>query len=323
MQKSMDEFALIDTYFKNPANESSPLIAIGIGDDAACMNIPEGKQLLVTTDTLVNNVHFLNHWDAYDIAWKALMVNLSDIAAMGGQASFASLALTLPKADPHWLERFSEGLFAGLHAYQVKLIGGDITKGPLCITITMHGFIDEGKAIRRQGAKPGDSIWVSGSIGGAALAVSMLQEATTIEAQDKESLMQLLLKPKPRFDLSAILQGYASAAIDISDGLGADLEHICKASKVGASVYVHAVPAHALVKKYYKNDAAYFALEGGDDYELCFTVPDTKKRAFEQALKRAALSCYCIGEIQEPLGFRVLTEENTICSYHPRGYTHF
>lgn len=317
----MNEFALIDAFFKKPSVTPQEVV-FGIGDDAACVKVPPGQELLITTDTLVSNVHFLSTWDAYDIGWKAVMVNLSDIAAMAGNPCWASLALTLPQADPTWLARFSEGLYSALNEYQVTLIGGDLTKGPLSITLTVHGLIPEGKAVRRSTAKPTDSIWVSGDLGAPALAVSFLNQ-DKIKATEKATLMHKLLRPKPRLDLVDILKKYASSAIDISDGLGADLEHICEMSCVGACLSFEAIPLHPLVKKYQKDNAAYFALAGGDDYEICFTIPGNQEAQFLKETQEAHITCYKIGVIEEAMGFRITDSEGKTSIYTPQGFKHF
>ncbi|MDP1602827.1 MAG: thiamine-phosphate kinase [Legionella sp.] len=317
----MNEFSLIDVFFKTGALTRDDVV-FGIGDDAACLQVPSGTQLLVSTDTLVADVHFLSEWDAYDIAWKAVMVNVSDIAAMAATPCWLSLALTLPEFNHHWLTRFSEGLHAALQRFNISLIGGDTTRGPLSLTLTIHGLVPANKAVRRSGAKPGDTIWVSGEIGGAAQAVSFLKN-DSFDATDMSVLLDKLLHPNPRVDLSSILQRYATAAIDISDGLSADLNHICEASGVGASLSLSAIPIHPLVKKYQQDQAVNFALCGGDDYELCFTVPDYHDKQFLDELKRAGLLCYPIGVIEDKPGLRLSTDKGQCIAFMPGGYSHF
>lgn len=317
----MNEFSLIDVFFKTPALSRDDVV-FGIGDDAACLTVPQGKQLLVSTDTLVADVHFLKNWDAYDIACKAVLVNVSDIAAMAAKPCWLSLALTLPEFNQSWLERFSQGLHDSLKQFDLALIGGDTTRGPLSITITIHGLAPVGKAVRRSGAKPGDKIYVSGELGAAALAVTFLQR-DDIDELDKQVLMQKLQHPRPRVDLSEILQEYASAAIDISDGLSADLNHICEASKVGAELNFTAIPVHPLVEKYQGDNAVNFALGGGDDYELCFTVPACKEEKLLVSLADLGVSCYQIGFIEKNAGLRVMVKTGEIRSLAPRGYSHF
>lgn len=317
----MNEFSLIDVFFKTPALSRDDVV-YGIGDDAACLNVPPGQQLLVSTDTLVAEVHFLKSWDAYDIACKAVMVNVSDIAAMAAKPCWLSLALTLPEFNKTWLARFSQGLHDSLKQFDIALIGGDTTRGPLSMTLTIHGLVPAGKGVRRCGARPGDKIYVSGQLGAAALAVAFLQR-DEIDKLDKQLLMQKLQHPRPRVDLADILQGHASAAIDISDGLSADLNHICVASGVGACLSFAAIPVHPLVEKYQTVNAVHFALIGGDDYELCFTVPAKKEDKLLTSLAEVGLSCYPIGLIEKNAGLRLAMEDGEIRNFVPRGYSHF
>lgn len=317
----MNEFSLIDVFFKNPASTRADVV-LGIGDDAACLNVPPAHQLLVSTDTLVADVHFLRSWDAYDIAYKAVMVNVSDIAAMAARPCWISLALTIPELNPAWLQRFSQGLHASLKQFDIALIGGDTTRGPLSLTLTIHGLVPTGKAVRRSGAQPGDKIYLSGELGAAALAVAFLQRSDLPEA-DKRALMLKLQHPQPRVDLADILQNSASAAIDISDGLSADLNHICVASGVGACLSLSAIPVHSLVHEYQGENAVNFALTGGDDYELCFTVAPQKEEQLLALFAKAGLRCYQIGIIEEKHGLRARTEEGDLLSLTPSGYSHF
>lgn len=317
----MNEFSLIDTYFKNPAIKRNDVV-FGIGDDAACVQVPIGKQLLVSTDTLVADVHFLQTWDAYDIAFKAVMVNVSDIAAMGGEPCWLSLALTLPTLDQTWLARFSQGLFVALQQYNITLIGGDTTRGPLSMTLTIHGLVEQGKAVRRNGARPGDVIMVSGELGAAALAVSLLH-GSTVPQQDNALLLDKLKHPHPRIDLAALLSSYASAAIDISDGLSADLNHICRQSQVSALLNLAAIPVHPLVSKYKHADAIHFALSGGDDYEVCFTLPAAQQEIFMQHLSLQGLHCYPIGTIAAGEGLWISADDGSMMPLTPCGYNHF
>lgn len=317
----MNEFSLIEHFFKNRAI-ARPDVAYGIGDDAACLTVPPGMQVLVSTDTLVAGVHFLDSWDAYDIAYKAVMVNVSDMAAMAAEPCWLSLALTLPELNTDWLARFSQGLHEALKPFNIALIGGDITRGPLSMTLTIQGLAPTGRAVRRCGAQAGDIIYVSGDLGAAALAVEFLQHST-IESQDKQLLMQKLQHPEPRVDLRNILQSYASAAIDISDGLTADLNHLCVASAVGACLSLSAIPLHPLLKKYKARQALDLALSGGDDYELCFTVSPQNEEMLLASMKDCGLSCYAIGKIEAEEGMRSLTETGEAGLLKPRGYSHF
>lgn len=317
----MDEFSLIDVFFKSPAQLREDVV-YGIGDDAACVTVAAGYELLISTDTLVAEVHFLSSWDPYDIACKAVMVNISDIAAMGAAPCWLSLALTLPESNVTWLERFSEGLHDSLNRFQIALIGGDTTRGPLSITVTIHGLAPVGKAVRRNGAHIGDKIYVSGELGAAALAVEFLNRGD-LPIEEKKILMQKLQHPEPRVDMQKILQRYVSAAIDISDGLGADLNHICTSSGVGACLNETNIPVHPLVTKYKQEMAAHFALQGGDDYELCFTVPQNKEKEFLNALTTSSLEAYEIGIVEKEPGLRLHQSNGIMTALTPTGYRHF
>lgn len=317
----MNEFALIDRFFQSIAHERQDVV-FGIGDDAACLDMPAGHQLLVSCDTLVADVHFCQSWDAYDIACKAVMVNISDIAAMGGTPCWLTLALTMPTLDEHWLGRFSKGLHDSLERFNIALIGGDTTRGPLSLTLTIHGCVPTGKAIRRSGARPGDKIYVTGELGAAAVAVAFLGNDTHC-GQDMAVLLDKLQHPLPRVDFSHALQRYATSAIDLSDGLSSDLNHICVASAVGACLNLNDIPLHPLVKKYKPNDALDFALSGGDDYELCFTVSPEHETLMLAELANAGLSCYLIGEIEAGCGLRARTGAGELVTLRARGYQHF
>jgi len=317
----MDEFSLINRFFKSIPHQRKDVV-FGIGDDAACLEIPDGMQLLVSCDTLVENVHFLGEWDAYDIACKAVMVNVSDIAAMGGTPCWLTLALTLPELNQQWLQRFSQGLHDSLSHYNIALIGGDTTRGPLSMTLTIHGMAPKGTALRRSAAVPGDKIYVSGELGGAALAVANLTRQD-IDEHDRARLMQKLLHPVPRIDLGPYLRTYANAAIDISDGLSADLNHICEESQVGACLFLQNIPVHPLIKKYHGDNALDFALSGGDDYELCFTVAPQHEEQLLMSIKQQGLSCYPIGMIEKQLGLRAKRIDGDIVPLEVLGYRHF
>ena len=264
----MDEFELIQNYFNWPLTD--PTVELGIGDDAAIFNLDSGYQLVTTTDTLSEGVHFFKDDSPENVAYKSLAVNLSDIAAMGAIAKWFTLAITLPKVDEIWLKKFSESLKETSSKYNVSLIGGDTTRGPLNITITMMGVVEKSKAIKRSGANNGDNIYISGEIGDAALCLKKINEG---EKPDKAEMIKLN-RPIPRLDLGYALNGVASSCIDISDGLEQDLSHIIKASKVGAIIDVKKLPLSQLVGKYIKgNNDWSVPLCGGDDYELCFTAP--------------------------------------------------
>lgn len=317
----MNEFSLIEQFFK-PLGLMRDDVLLGIGDDAACLRVAQGMNLLVSTDTLVAKVHFLPEWDAYDIACRSVMVNVSDLAAMAAEPCWATLALTLPEMNTQWLAAFARGLGDSLKQFNMALIGGDTTQGPLSITLTVFGQAPQGQEVRRSGAKPGDIILVSGPLGAAALAVKLF-DAHHLPLADKTALMQQLIHPQPRVDLANFLHQYATAAIDISDGLSADLNHICVASGVGACLNQEAIPFHPLVNQYYPDKAVDLALTGGDDYELCFTVPESQLDSLMAALNKSALTCYPIGTIEEKPGLRMKTSANQCNELVPLGYAHF
>lgn len=317
----MNEFSLIDQFFK-PFPITRKDVLLGIGDDAACLNIPEGFNLLVSTDTLVSGIHFLPEWNPYDIACKSVMVNVSDMAAMGAQPCYVTLALTLPELNETWLNAFSKGLKHSLNQFNIDLIGGDTTHGPLAITLTIMGLAPHNKAIRRSGAKSGDVIMVSGFLGAAALAVQTLDNPD-VSPPDKEILMNKLVHPNPRVDLIELIRNYATSAIDISDGLSADLNHICVASGVGACLDRTLIPVHPLLNKYLGEQAVDLALTGGDDYELCFTVASDNAEQFLKELNRLKLECYPIGIIEDGAGLKIKTAGGEREELQPRGYSHF
>ena len=284
----MAEFDLIERIRSRvPARAD---VVLGIGDDAAIVQVPTDRQLVICADTLNAGVHFPLDTAPSDIGWKALAVNLSDLAAMGAQPAWCTLSLSIPAEDPAWLEAFLDGFLdlAGQHA--IALIGGDTTRGPLSISVTVHGLVTPGCALRRDGAQAGDDIWVSGTLGDAAAALALLasEDATVLSY-----LRDRLDRPQPRVALGRCLAGVAHAAIDISDGLFSDLGHICRASELGATVRLDALPCSAaLVQAFDASARRTFQTAGGDDYEICFTAPDAARAQIEAigAQTRTALT---------------------------------
>lgn len=317
----MNEFEVISKYFKHLSPEQKGVI-IGPGDDAACLQLPPNHLLLVSTDTLVANRHFLTSWDAYDIAYKAIMVNVSDIAAMTVKPLWLTMSLTLPEIQEIWIEKFSLGMKNALEICGVSLVGGDLTKGPLTINVTIHGSAPKKLITLRSGAKPGDVIYVSGRLGGPSLAVKSIQENQSEDKVQKE-LVTLLKNPQPRIDLTNLLQKYATSSIDISDGLSSDLKHICDASHVGALIQESAIPVHPLVQAKEPAQAIQYALDGGDEYELCFTVPALKEKAFLAELSKWNKSCYKIGLITEETDYLILRHDGSYEKIEVNGYNHF
>lgn len=265
----MNEFDIIRHYFtRQPCRPEG--LTLGIGDDAAVISVPEAHELVVAMDTLVSGVHFPDAAAAGDIGWKALAVNLSDLAAMGAEPRWATLSLTLPEADENWLADFSSGFFDLAAQYRMDLIGGDLCHGPLSITVQVHGLVPAGQALTRQGARPGDGIYVTGTLGDAAYA---LAEAV-VTSPDHDYFFHRLARPQPRVVCGMALRGIATSAIDISDGLVSDLQHVLDASRVGANILAVSIPvSQPLNQALGEEEAVRVALTGGDDYELCLTAP--------------------------------------------------
>lgn len=282
-------------------------VVLGIGDDAALLAPPLGMQLVVATDTLNIGVHFPPETSAYDIGWKALAVNLSDLAAMGAQPAWCSLSLSMPHADGEWVYAFIDGFSALASMHDVALIGGDTTRGPLSICVSVIGFVDPGRALRRDGAQVGDDIWVSGTLGDAAAALSLWQSGKSTP----DALRTRLDQPTPRIELGRALSGIAHACIDVSDGLLADLGHICTASGVGAEIDVDALPASSELRAVALNDAdalRHWQATGGDDYELCFTVSANDYDAVLDAASLLGTTTTRIGRVTATEGMRALQE---------------
>jgi thiamine-monophosphate kinase len=272
----MNEFQLIETYFKNLLPDT-PALRLGIGDDAAVFSPTAGQELILSVDTLVVDRHFLSTDMPAHIAHKALAVNLSDLAAMGAMPSGFLLALTLPEADPHWLENFAFGLKNLAQEFNLPLLGGDTTKGPLSISITVLGQAPKEKILTRSGAKPGDTLFVSGELGASAMVVKQLHHKLNIPIAEFEEALSLYQKPKPQIELGLALRDIASSCIDISDGLAQDCRHILQQSNCGANIDLAKLPIHPTVKRSMPlQEAQQLALTGGDDYQLLFTASEDK-----------------------------------------------
>ncbi len=293
----MKEFELIKHFFTKQAVKRKDVV-LGIGDDCAVLSPIENQNIVVTTDTLVAGVHFPFETSPRAIGHKAVAVNLSDIAAMGAKPSWLSLAITLPNIDEVWVTEFCEGVFELCEFYNVELIGGDTTQGPLSITITAQGLTPEGSYLSRSGAKSGDWLYVTGELGDAALALQQITGKVDIEEQFIDIIKNKLDYPKPRVLAGQTLREYASSAIDLSDGLIADLGHICQASNVGANIVLDALPLSTIMRdSLLADDAITLALSGGDDYELLFTVNEDNKVGMETAMSHAGTKVTCIGQL--------------------------
>ncbi|EPR2692656.1 thiamine-phosphate kinase [Raoultella planticola] len=318
------EFSLIARYFDRVKSIRLD-VETGIGDDCALLNIPEKKTLAISTDTLVAGNHFLPDIDPADLAYKALAVNLSDLAAMGAEPAWLTLALTLPEADEAWLAAFSDSLFMQLNYYDMQLIGGDTTRGPLSMTLGIHGFVPPGRALKRSGAKPGDWIYVTGTPGDSAAGLAILQDRLVVEsAADADYLLARHLRPIPRVLQGQALRDLASSAIDLSDGLISDLGHILKASGCGARIDLDAMPlSDALLRHAEREQALRWALSGGEDYELCFTVPELNRGALDVAIGQLGARFTCIGQISAEADGLQLMQSGKPVQLDLQGYDHF
>lgn len=318
------EFALIDRYFARP----TPSAVLGPGDDCALLQPSPGMQLAVTTDMLVAGTHFLPDTDPKNLGWKALAVNLSDLAAMGAKPRWVTLAGALPAVDEAWIGKFAEGFFACAGEYGVDVVGGDTTKGPLNLCVTAMGEVAPGQALRRDGAQPGDQIWVSGRPGLASLGLALLQGRIELPEPWPRLCIGALEKPRPRVALGLALRGVASAAIDVSDGLLADLGHIAERSGCAAAVKLVQLP-HLPKGESYDAVLRKMALEcqltGGDDYELCFTAPFAQHLALGRIAAELELPLWCIGEMTAgPAGtVTVLDPDDKPVEFDSKGYDHF
>jgi thiamine-monophosphate kinase len=315
---SISEFQIIERYF----NQFGPLredVVLGIGDDAAILEVPVGRQLVVAIDTLVAGRHFPEQSSAFDIGYKSLAVNLSDLAAMGAGPAWATLSLTLPHADEQWLAAFAQGFFHLAARYQMDLVGGDTTRGPLSITVQVSGLVKSGKALRRDSARPGQRLFVTGTPGDAAYALQQLEGGGTGHPE----LLKRLHRPEPRVDFGLALCDLGAAVVDVSDGLLADLEHIVSASHCGATVWVDRLPRSRPLQALAADDVLDCQLQGGDDYELCFALDAGKADKMQKMAERQRLRVTEIGVIEQRPGVRCKRDNGAIYCPRRRGYDHF
>lgn len=314
------EFSLIERFFTRP----TPQATLGVGDDAALMTVSAGMELAVSTDMLVAGTHFFPDADPHKLGWKTLAVNVSDLAAMGVQPRWATLAIALPQADEAWLAAFADGFFKCAGQFNIDLVGGDTTRGPLSFSVTIFGEVPQGQALRRDGAKPGDDIWVSGTVGAAALALAELQQRVALDEADSMHCRRALDTPQPRVALGLALRGSATSAIDISDGLLADLGHILERSHVGAEICFDALPAHPALERLLAEDwGRACLLAGGDDYELCFTAPRAQRNEIAAIADKLGLKLTRIGGITADAQLRLLDAAGQPMATGKSGYDHF
>lgn len=316
------EFEIIAQFFTRKITRTQEII-LSIGDDAAVVRVPTGYDTVIAIDTLNAGIHFPVDTRPADIGYKALAVNLSDMAAMGAIPAWFTLALSFPDADEAWLTQFSDGLFALANHYQVDLIGGDTTRGPLSVTIQIGGWVKPDQYLARAGARVGDGVYVSGTLGDAAAGLALLQ----YHPHDKtaQSLISRLHRPTPRVELGQKLVTIANACIDVSDGLTADLGHILNASGVGARIQQATIPISSVLRESGFDPATIlrYALHGGDDYELCFTVPAAKERQLDDVRKHCDCAITQIGEITQLPGLQLVNASGEVTSILPQGFQHF
>jgi thiamine-monophosphate kinase len=318
------EQEIIERYFRGLTAARTD-VRIGIGDDAAVLQVPAGAELVVSTDTLVAGVHFPPATDPGDIGFKSLAVNLSDIAAMGAAPRWALLALTLPAAESGFLELFCRGLAECAAAHGVALVGGNLARGPLSVTMQILGTVPAGAALLRGGARPGDQIWVTGMLGAAALGLAVIEGRHAATGPAIDDCVQRLLRPMPRVAAGLALQGVAHGAIDISDGLLTDLQHVLRESRVGARVDLAGLPLPEALRALPDARARWqYALCGGDDYELCYTAPASAAERAAAAVRATGAAATCIGVITEEPGLRWLLPDGATVDFGAAsGYQHF
>lgn len=319
------EFNLIKQYFTRQPKHTD----LGIGDDAALIQVSTGHQLAISTDMSVVGTHFFQDAAPYDIGWKSMAVNISDMAAMGANPRWATLSIALPEVNHDWLKDFAAGFFTCAEQFNVDLIGGDTTRGPLNISVTIMGEIPIGKAITRSNTKAGDDIWVSGHIGHAALGLAYLQDKTsqkktTLNDETRDLCLLALNQPQPRIALGLALRDIANSCIDISDGLLADLSHILKASAaIGATLQLENMPcANAIKMEIHAQHIQQAILAGGDDYELCFTASPQHRKTIAALAKKLDFNITRIGETNTT-GKLIVTFENKALNISHLGYEHF
>ena len=315
------EFALIDRYFKRPPRHA----VLGVGDDGAIVRPTPGMELVVSTDMLVAGTHFLANADPADLGWKTLAVNVSDMAAMGAQPRWALLAAALPAATESWIAAFAQGFFACADAFGIDVIGGDTTKGPRNFCVTIFGELPAGSALLRSTASAGDEVWVSGRPGLAALGLAHVQGRCALDEPLRAECLAALNRPQPRVALGLALRGIASAAIDVSDGLLADLGHILEASKLAATLHFDRLPDAALHAGVDATLARDCLLAGGDDYELVFTAPAARHGEIEALAASLPLALTCIGSIEagDPGSLQLLDAAGQPMNVERRGFDHF
>jgi thiamine-monophosphate kinase len=318
----LGEFDLIAKYFTRPVRRA-PRVPLGIGDDCALLSPSAGMQLAVSSDMLVEGRHFLSTVEPRRLGHKALAVNLSDLAACGATPLAFTLALALLRADETFLQGFAEGLFALADEQGIELVGGDTTQGPLTLCVTVFGDVPAGQALLRSGARVGDDIWLSGTVGDARLALEAFRGSVALPGDDFESVRVAMEQPQPRVALGQALRGVAGSAIDVSDGLLGDLSHILRASGVAATVQVDAVPRSSVLARQPQPLQRTCTLAGGDDYELVFTAPPRHADAVHAAACRAGVPVTRIGSVEAGAGLRLVDAQGRAVANTFGSFDHF
>ena len=310
------EFEIIERYFKKKMKQT----ALGIGDDAAIINVQKNHQLVISSDMLIETIHFLKNTNPSHLGWKSLAVNLSDIAAMGAKPKWATLSISLPKINHVWLKKFSEGFFKCANQFGIDLVGGDTTKGPLSISITIMGEIKKNQSLLRSGAKINDDIWVTGQLGLASMGLASLQKKLKLAPRLNAKCIKALEMPTPKVLLGYHLSRYTNSCIDISDGLIQDLNHILKASKVGATLLLNDIPCEKFIhtSKQYQ-----FVLNGGDDYELLFTAPKKNRSYIKKIAKKTNTVVNIIGAITYKKDLKIVNAQGKSLTFDLMGFDHF
>ena len=320
---ALSEFSIIERYFTSHSHRDDVLL--GVGDDAALLQVPEGMQLVVSVDTLIAGRHFPVETHPKAIGYKTLAVSLSDLAAMGAEPAWATLSLAMPESDPDFVEAFAEGLFQLSQQFGVELVGGDTVRGPLVLTLQLQGLVPAGKALLRSGARPGDHIFVTGTLGDAGAGLAVCQGKVCCDQNASSALVERLEYPTPRVEEGKTLRDIASSAIDISDGLLADLGHILERSGCGAELELERIPISSSLRRCFDKPREYLqlALSAGDDYELCFTVPEERLEALAKMSATWSVAPSYIGRIVTGKSIHLIGEHAKALQSLASGFDHF
>ena len=317
------EFELIKQYFQNLTHEDSS-IQCGIGDDAAIVKIPQGMDVVLSMDTLLQDTHFPAEADPFDIGYKALAVNLSDIAAMGAVPKWVLLSISLPESNEVWIKEFASGFLELAKQHSVSLIGGDMSRGPLSVTLQIQGLVPTGTALKRDSAHKDDLIYVTGSLGDAGVGLDIIQGKLSIAKEHEKFFLNSLNRPEVSVEAGLRLREIANSAIDISDGLIADLGHILDASHVGAEIEVEKIPLSEAMQQCVDETTAWnYALTSGDDYKLCFTASAARDELIINTFREINIPVSCIGKIREETGLQLKIPEGTCFELSGKSYEHF